>query len=152
MSTLGKTSIRDAVLNKPVIAVSHCKPQFKNRQGIIVDIDRHLMCIVQFDDGMYHKQGRINIKGLRAPHQVMAQGVKKVVTSTQYHPSHTLYTPKDFTAEEIARGNPLADMVINGHVKVCKQCRCSGMDKWFPYPCGAERKSRKARQARKYGF
>lgn len=140
-------SLSKSLIDKPVIVGSHAGPQFKGRQGTIVDLHRGLVVEVDFDDGMYHNSCRINIKGLRAPEQVLPKGFKKVVRSTQYHPSHTLYTPKDFTKEEIARGNVLADMVINGHVKVCKQCGCSGMDKWFPYPCGAQRKARRKRHA-----
>ena len=36
--------------------------------------------------------------------------------------NHELYQPKDFTAEEYARGNRLAKMVIDGGLGICKKC------------------------------
>ena len=36
--------------------------------------------------------------------------------------THTLFTPEDFTAEEIARGNVLAVAVVDEGASVCKDC------------------------------
>jgi len=36
--------------------------------------------------------------------------------------SHELYTDTDFTDEECDRGNPLARLVVDGGLAICKKC------------------------------
>jgi hypothetical protein len=49
---------------------------------------------------------------------------------------HVLYTPGDFTPEEISRGNKLAEAVIEGGLSVCK--KCGEYEAGLDAPCGGD--------------
>jgi hypothetical protein len=147
-------SLSKLLIDKPVVVVSHAGPQFIGRMGRIVDLHPGLMADVDFYDGMYHNTCRISVRGLRAPEQVDAK--KRVKVNADIHPSHQLYTEKDFTDKEINYGNVIANAVLRHRHSVCKRCGCSNAIEYFEYkngdsawltrPCGDKRKARRKRQ------